>query len=143
MKSFFTAILGSLLLLGCLVSCKHEASTVQEVEFDNLTVDTICPLFHSYDKPYCHLVIKMAKPVVQTPIQTLQAVESFISSLPKDGMFEIDANGSVESMINAYVRSYIMQYLTEGHDAIGQHENDMVDNDSVSTWMEPDWKYTL
>ena len=135
MKSFFTAILSIFLLLGSLVSCERQAPTVQHVDFDTLTVDTICPLFHSYDKPNCHLVIKMAKPVPQTPSVTLQAIESFISILPKDGSFETDANGSVESMVNAYVRSYIMQYLNEGHDAIGQHENEAEEQEAATAWM--------
>ena len=134
MKGFFTAILG-ILLLGSMVSCERKAPTVEHVDFDTLTVDTICPLFHSYEKPHCHLVIKMAKPVAKTPLETLQAVESFISILPKDGSFEADANGSVESMVNAYVRSYVMQYLSEGHDAIGQHESDLAETEAASTWM--------
>ena len=124
MKSFFASILGLFLLLGCLVSCEHKAPTVQSVTFDTLTVDTICPLFHSYDKPACHLSIKMAKPEAQTPAEIMLAIESFISTLPKDGSFEEEANGSIESMVNAYVRDYIMQYLNEGHDAIGQHEGE-------------------
>lgn len=135
MKSFFTAILGILLLLSSMVSCERKEPTVQHIDFDTLTVDTICPLFHSYDKPYCHLVIKMAKPDAKTPLEILQAVESFISVLPKDGSFEVDANGSVESMVNAYVRSYVMQYLSEGHDAIGQHESDLAETEAASTWM--------
>ena len=136
MKGFFTAILSFFILLGCLVSCKPKApATVEHVEFDTLRVDTICPLFHSYDKPYCHLVINMATPVAQTPTETLQAVESFISTLPKDGSFVADANGSVESMVQAYVRSYIMQYLNEGHDAIGQHEPEAEEQEAASTWM--------
>ena len=134
MKSFLTAIL-SFLLLCSMVSCEHKVPTVQHIDFDTLTVDTICPLFHTYDKPYCHLVIKMAKPVAETPVETLYAIEGFISTLPKDGSFEADANGSVESMVNAYVKEYIMQYLNEGHDAIGQHENDVEEREAASTWM--------
>lgn len=135
MKSFFASILGIFLLLGCLVSCEHKAPTVQSVNFDTLTVDTICPLFHSYDKPACHLSIKMAKPEAQTPVETMRAIERFISTLPKDGSFEEEANGSVESMVNAYVRSYVMQYLNEGHDAIGQHENEAEERDAAAAWM--------
>lgn len=136
MKGFFTAIPGILILLCSLVSCKPKApATVDHVDFDTLRVDTICPLFHSYEKPFCHLVIKMATPVAQTPTETLQAIESFISTLPKDGSFVADANGSVESMVNAYVRSYVMQYLNEGHDAIGQHESDLAKTEAASTWM--------
>ena len=136
MKRFFTAVLCILLLLGSLVSCKHKAAPMlQGVTFDTLTIDTICPLFHSYDKPNCHLVIKMAKPEAQTPEETMLAIEQFISVLPKDGSFENDANGSVESMVNAYVKEYIMLYLNEGHDAIGQHEGETVEEEAASSWM--------
>ena len=135
MKSFFASILGLFLLLGCLVSCEHKAPTVQSVTFDTLTVDTICPLFHSYDKPACHLSIKMAKPEAQTPAEIMLAIESFISTLPKDGSFEEEANGSIESMVNAYVKVYIMQYLNEGHDAIGQHEGETEEMEAATAWM--------
>jgi len=77
----------------------------------------------------------MAKPVDNTSAETLHAVERFISSITKDGSFEMDANGSVESMVRVYVKSYIMQYLSEGHDAIGQHETEAEEHEAASTWM--------
>jgi len=138
MKGFFVAILSILLLLCSLVSCEHKATTVDSVSFDTLSIDTICPLFHSYEKPACHLAISMAKPVAQTPVETLHAIERFISTLPKEGSFETDANGSVESMVHAYAKSYIIQYLNEGHDAIGQNESDADELKAGSTWMNYD-----
>ncbi len=140
MRSIFVSILSILLLLGSLVSCEHKVPTVQSVTFDTLSVDTICPLFHSYEKPACHLAIKMAKPIAETPTETLHAIERFISRLPKDGSFEADANGSVESMVHAYARAYILQYLNEGHDAIGLHENEEEGIEAASTWMNYDEK---
>ncbi len=140
MRSLFVSILSILLLLGSLVSCEHKVPTVQSVTFDTLSVDTICPLFYSYDKPACHLAIRMAKPEEGTPNETLHAIERFISTLPKDGSFEEDANGSVESMVSAYVRSYIVQYLSEGRDAIGRHETMEDSIKAASTWMNYDEK---
>ncbi len=141
MKSLFAANICILLVAGSLASCRQQPAEVAgSVAFDTLTVDTICPLFHSYDHPACHLSIAMAKPEPQTPPETLQAIERFISVLPKDGSFEADANGSVESMVQAYVRAYIMQYLNEGHDAIGQHESESEEVADATTWMNYDEK---
>ncbi len=135
MKGFLIAILSILLLLSSLVSCDHKVAMVESVTFDTLSVDTICPLFHSYDKPACHLSIKMAKPVETTSNATLHAIERFISTLPKDGSFDTEANGSVETMVHAYVKSYILQYLSEGFDALGHHEDEEENYKAASTWM--------
>ena len=139
MKSFFAAFLALGILLGCVVSCRPTPSDVQPVIFDTLSVDTICPLFKNYEKPACHLSLKMAVPVQETTADVREAIERFVSQLPKDGAFDEDANGSIAAMMQAYVKAYLMQYLNEGPDAIDNYGEDM---EAAATWMSYEEKAT-
>lgn len=132
MKSFFTAILCFLLLLGSFVSCNPHSSAIESATFDSLAIDTIKPLFSSCDKPACHLIIKMEVPVDPTPKATCSAIERFVSQLPKDGTLDEEAEGSIEMMVNAYARHYILDYLTNGTDAIDNYGGDTL---AAANWM--------
>ena len=132
MNRFFLAILClSGLLLG-FVSCNDSKTISQPVIFESMMLDTVCPLFKNYDKPACHISIKFDVPSQANDADLKHAVEQFITLLPKDGAYENSSNGSVDQMINDYVRSYIMQYLSEGPDAIDSYGEDM---EAAATWM--------
>lgn len=132
MKGFFSAILCFCTFALCFVSCNKTNNTPQTVSFDILKVDTVCPLFSTYDKPSCHLSVQMNVPAEDTDKSIGQPIERFITVLPKDGAFEEPEDGSVETMIKAYVRAYVFQYLSEGPDAIDSYGEDM---DAAATWM--------
>lgn len=136
MKSFFVAFAGLVLSVGCLVGCKPTVtSSTESITFDTLAIDTTCTLFHTYERPACHLTICLPKPVATTPAETLHAMELFIASLPKDGSLVSDSNGGLAGMAESYVRSYIMQYLQEGREAIGNRETDNEMVEAAATWM--------
>lgn len=132
MKSLFLAILGVFALSVGFVSCDKISPAATSISFDTLKVDSICPLFKNYDKPACHIVVNMNVPAKQTDEDTRNSIEHFISSLPKDGAFEESAKDAVETMVKNYVSSYIMNYLSEGPDAIDSYGEDM---EAAATWM--------
>lgn len=132
MKSFFAAILAICMLLTCLVSCDNKPTGVERVDFDTLRVDSACTLFKNYDKPACHISISMAVPSPATDNEIRSAVERFISLLPKDGAMDDSQTSSVEAMVDSYVRNYVMDYLSQGPDAIESYGEDM---DAAATWM--------
>lgn len=119
-------------MMLCLVSCVGDKNNQQSVTFDSIAVDTVCPLFTSCDKPACHLTVKMEVPAADTDEELGLAIERFISMLPKDGAFDETSDGRVETMINAYMRSYVMQYLSEGPNAIDSYGGNM---EAAATWM--------
>lgn len=133
MKGFFLAILCVCSVLLGFVSCNETSRSEQSVAFDTLAVDTVCPLFKSYEKPACHLSVKMCVPAEGTDPELAKAVEHFISLLPKDGAFEETTDGSVQAMVQAYLHSYVMQYLGEGQDAIDSYGEENIE--AAATWM--------
>jgi len=132
MKSFFTAILLLSLLLCSFVSCNPKPTAIESATFDSLTIDTIKPLFRSCTKPACHLYLRMDVPVSPTPETTAQAIERFVSLIPKEGAFEQSSDGTVQSMAHAYVRSYLMDYLRNGPEAIDNYGGDTL---AAANWM--------
>lgn len=132
MKGFFIAILCLMLLLCSFVSCNHTPNGIESATFDSLTIDTTKTLFSTSSRPACHLVIKMDVPVDPTPKKVCEAIERFVSLLPKDGAFEEASEGSIETMAHAYAKSYIMDYLTNGPSAIDNYDGDTV---AAANWM--------
>lgn len=132
MKRFFIAILCVCSVLLGLVSCQQSKVSDQHLTFDVLSIDSVCPLFSTYDKPACHIEVQLAVPATETDGELKSAVEHFITSLPADGAFEDQTDGTLASAVNAYVRTYILQYLNEGPDAIDSYGEDM---EAAATWM--------
>lgn len=119
-------------MLLSLVSCDRQQTTEQTVNFETLRVDTVCPLFANYAKPACHIKVQVDVPTGEVDKNLGQTIERFIAMLPKDGAFEETADGTVASMVKAYVRDYILQYLSEGPDAIDNYGENM---EAAATWM--------
>lgn len=132
MKGFFLAILSVSVLLWSMTSCHHVHSGEQTVTFDTLVVDTVCPLFASYEKPACHIAVNMSVPKEGESADLATAIERFITQLPKEGAFEDTQEGTVSAMVKAYVHNYIVQYLSEGPDAIDSYGEDI---EAAATWM--------
>lgn len=119
-------------MLLALASCNRSQTTEMTATFTTLRVDTMCPLFSSYAKPACHLVVQIEMPEATVEEDLRQTIERFIVMLPKDGAFEETADGTVSSMVRDYVREYIFQYLSEGPDAIDNYGENM---EAAATWM--------
>lgn len=132
MKSFFVAIFSMLLLICSLASCNHAVQTVEVVSFDTLSVDTVCTLFKNYDKPACHINIKLVYPDQNTSADFQKSFRHFVANLSKEGGFDEESNDTFLSMARNYVHSYIINYLGQGKDAIDSYGNDM---EAAATWM--------
>lgn len=133
MKRFFTAFLvaTSLILQLGFFSCTTKPSDYT-VLLDSIAVDSVCPLFHNYEKPACHFSLNMEIPYVEGNTSLSQSLERFLASIPRQGAFTEDSDGTLQSMVDNYLRSYIMQYLQEGKEAIDSYGEDM---QAAATWM--------
>ena len=133
MKRFFTAFLvaSSLILQLGFFSCTTKP-TEYAILIDSLTVDSICPLFHTYEKPACHFSLKMAVPYVEENSELSHSIERFLASIPRQGAFASDGDGSLQSMADNYLHTYVLQYLEEGKEAIDSYGEDL---QAAATWM--------
>lgn len=133
MKRFFTAfaVVTSYILQLGFFSCTTKPSEYT-VLLDSISVDSVCPLFHSYEKPACHFSLNMEVPYIENDKSLSFSIERFVSSIPRQGLFVEDTDGTVKSMADNYVRSYIMQYLQVGKEAIDSYGEDM---QAAATWM--------
>lgn len=136
MKSFFIAILCTMAVILSLPSCSGHAPAVtadyELVTFDTLSIDTVCTLFRNYDRPACHLVIRLDKPAAGKQPGYADALEKALTQVPREGLLEEDAKGSLVTMSYAYVRQFFLQYLLDGKEAIDSYNGDV---DEASTWM--------
>ena len=114
-----------------LSGCQKEASQVERVDFSELVVDTVCPLFKNYDKPSCHISVRLAEPAETTPDELRRALLGFVAGLPQESELDETAEG-FEQMARSYVRDYVMDYLKEGPNAIDNYGDDM---EAAATWM--------
>ncbi len=133
MKRFFTAFLVALSLILQLgfFSCTTKPSDYT-VLLDSVAVDSVCPLFHNYEKPACHFSLNMEVPYIENNTALSQSLERFLAAIPRQGAFAEDSDGTVQDMAETYLRSYILQYLQEGKDAIDSYGEDM---QAAATWM--------
>lgn len=133
MKRFFTAFLvaSSLILQLGFFSCTTKPSDYT-ILLDSIVVDSVCPLFHNYEKPACHFSLNMEVPYVEGNTSLSQSLERFLTQIPRQGAFAEDTDGSLQGMADNYLRSYIMQYLQEGKVAIDSYGDDM---QAAATWM--------
>ena len=133
MKRFLIAfaVVASFILQLGLFSCTSKP-TEYSVLLDSISVDTVCPLFHSYEKPACHFSLRMEVPYVENNSSISSSVQRFLASIPRQGSFAEDTDGTVRSMADNYLRSYVMQYLQEGKEAIDSYGEDM---QAAATWM--------
>lgn len=133
MKRFLIAffVVASLILQLGFFSCTTKSSDIT-VLIDSVSVDSICPLFHNYEKPACHFSLRMEVPYVEDNGGLSQSLQRFLVSIPRQGAFAEECDGTVKGMANSYLRSYIMQYLQEGKEAIDSYGEDM---DAAATWM--------
>lgn len=133
MKRFLIAIIvvASLVFQLGFFSCATKPSDIA-ILLDSLSVDSICPLFHNYEKPACHFSLHMEVPYVEGNNSLSQSLERFLVSVPRQGAFAEDSDGTVQGMADNYLRTYIMQYLQEGKEAIDSYGEDM---QAAATWM--------
>lgn len=133
MKRFFIAfsVVASFVLQLGFFSCTTKPSGFI-VLLDSVSVDSVCPLFHSYEKPACHFSLRMEVPYVEEDASLSHSLQRFLSSIPRQGAFAEDSDGTVQGMADNYLHSYIMQYLQEGKEAIDSYGEDM---DAAATWM--------
>lgn len=134
MKRFLVAILVTMTLVLSMGSC-HEGNSVvggQTIAFDTLAVDSVCPLFRNYDKPACHVSIRVEVPSATVETDLSRSLQRVLVTLPRDGALVEDSEGSMEGLLRAYVRQYIFQYLQDGKEAIDSYNGDM---EAASTWM--------
>lgn len=133
MKRFLIAffVVASLILQLGFFSCTTKSSDIT-VLIDSVSVDSICPLFHNYEKPACHFNLRMEVPYVEENSGLSQSLQRFLISIPRQGAFSEECDGTVIGMANTYLRTYIMQYLHEGKEAIDSYGEDM---DAAATWM--------
>lgn len=131
MKCYFAAILGILLLLVSVTSCGNINPTAEQVSFDSLTVDTICPLFKNYEKPACHIRVKLSYPQAESQTAFCRAFEQFLSDVDVSGSI-LGEYDSFDELVHDYVHNYILDYLNEGPAAIDNYGEDI---DAASNWM--------
>ncbi len=133
MKRFFAAffVILSLIVQWGFLSCTTKPSDVI-VLLDSVSVDSICPLFHNYEKPACHFSLRMEVPYVEDNSSLSQSLQRFLTSIPRQGTFAEESDGSVQGMVDSYLRTYLMQYLQEGKEAIDSYGEDM---QAAATWM--------
>lgn len=133
MKRFLIAffVVASLILQLGFYSCTTKSSDFT-VLIDSVSVDSICPLFHNYEKPACHFNLRMEVPYVEENSGLSQSLQRFLINIPRQGAFAEECDGTVVDMANSYLRTYIMQYLHEGKEAIDSYGEDM---DAAATWM--------
>lgn len=132
MKRLFVAILVISILLTGSTSCKQVTTTVDAMTFDTLMVDTICPLFKNYPQPACHVSVKLAYPVQDTPSDLQQSFMRFVVSLPDEGGFDDEESSTFNDLARGYVRNYLLDYLRQGPVAIDSYGEDM---DAAASWM--------
>lgn len=138
MKRLFIAYLCALTLLVAVVSCSGSApkeafvSVPDPVAFDSLVIDSVCPLFRNYDKPACHILIRIDKPAAGNKGSVVKPLEKSLAAIPRDGAFAADGKVTLDDMAHAYVRQFIFQYLMDGKEAIDSYNGDV---DEASTWM--------
>lgn len=133
MNRFFIAffVVASLVLHLGFYSCTTKPSDIT-VLLDSVAVDSVCPLFHNYEKPACHFNLRMEVPYVEGNSSLSQSLQRFLASIPRQGAFVEESDGTVAGMADNYLRTYIMQYLQEGKDAIDSYGEDM---QAAATWM--------
>lgn len=133
MNRFFVAflIVASLFIQLGFYSCTTKPSDIT-VLLDSVAVDSVCPLFHNYEKPACHFSLRMEVPYVEDNSSLSLSLQRFLSAIPRQGAFVEDSDGTVAGMADNYLRTYIMQYLQEGKDAIDSYGEDM---QAAATWM--------
>lgn len=133
MKRFLIAffVVASLILQLGFFSCTTKSADIT-VLVDSVSVDSICPLFHNYEKPACHFNLRMQVPYVEENSVLSQSLQRFLVSIPRQGAFAEECDGTVDGMANSYLRAYIMQYLQEGKEAIDSYGEDM---NAAATWM--------
>lgn len=133
MNRFFVAflIVASLFIQLGFYSCTTKPSDIT-VLLDSVAVDSVCPLFHNYEKPACHFNLRMEVPYVEDNSSLSLSLQRFLSAIPRQGAFVEDSDGTVAGMADNYLRTYIMQYLQEGKDAIDSYGEDM---QAAATWM--------
>ncbi len=133
MKRFLIAffVVASLILQLGFNSCTTKSSDIT-VLIDSVSVDSICPLFHNYEKPACHFNLRMEVPYVEGNSGLSLSLQRFLVSIPRQGAFAEECDGTVQGMANSYLRTYVLQYLQEGKDAIDSYGEDL---DAAATWM--------
>ena len=91
MKRFFTAFLvaSSLILQLGFFSCTTKPSDYT-VLLDSVAVDSVCPLFHNYEKPACHFSLNMEVPYIENNTALSQSLERFLAAIPRQGAFAGD-----------------------------------------------------
>lgn len=134
MKRCFVAFLCTLGLLLAMASChKNVAAETEPIVFDSISIDSVCPLFRNYEKPSCHISIRLMKPAAGTPSALAKSLEKTLSKLPCDGNLVSESGTTLEEMVRTYVHQYILQYLLDGKEAIDSYDGDV---EAASTWME-------
>lgn len=99
--------------------------------FTKIGVDTTTTLFASYLKPDCHLQLNFEIPNKGTSSKTLEATKKMIIALTQDGAYS-DKDNDINDMVKQYTKSYIMNYLEEGNDAISNYGDNIED---AANWM--------
>ena len=137
-KHIFTTQLAAIISMTLLIaSCTKEPDPQPKKTYDSIdsfstiTVDTTIALFSSYTKPDCHLNISFAVPDKASSTKTLNAVKALIVSMSQDGAFA-DCGTDIDEMVRQYTKSYIINYLEEGQEAIANFGDDM---EGAANWM--------
>ena len=119
-------------LLSCNSIDKDTQTPIKKIsEFNVVSVDTTVALFASYEKPDCHLKLEFELPESKSSSKTLDAINTMIIALTQDGSYS-DNGKDVEGMIKQYTKSYILNYLEEGIDAIANYGEDL---EAAANWM--------
>lgn len=131
MRSLFLAILSIFFVFSAFISCnEHTNNSIDKIDFDTLSIDSVCPLFKNYEKPSCHINIKMSWPKEGTPSSHSSSFGRFISLMFKED--DYNSFDSFYSLTRDYIRNYFIEYLSQGKEAIDNYGEDM---DAAATWM--------
>jgi len=117
------------LVYSCNMSKTQEIESVDE--FYTISTDTIVPLFSSYSQPSCHLQLRYEVPSKCVSNDVLTVADEVIISLTQD-VNALEKGSNIEEMAKEYTNAYILNYLSEGKDAIDNYEGDM---EATSNWM--------
>lgn len=134
---FTTQITAILLVLLSIVSCTKKPDPLPKKTYDSIdsftsiSVDTTVALFSTYAKPDCHLIISFDVPEKASSTKTLDAVKTLIVSMCQDGSFA-ECGTDIAEMVKQYTKSYILNYLEEGQDAITNFGDDI---EGAANWM--------
>lgn len=136
-KLWFSRIGKISILMAVLLPLVQSCIKPKSLEIDKLdgiytlSTDSVVPLFSSYTLPNCHLQINLEVPSSCESNKILVSAKEMIITLNQDGNASHEGS-NIEEMMKEYTKAYILDYLSEGKDAIANYEGDIT---ATTNWM--------